>query len=303
MRPLGTIKNVDITTGSFTMCKKQFSTTQNILKNCFHLAAGQTYYLYAQSQSSVKFIYLYGSNKRWNFGEPHLITQSELNGAFDLYGTDGKEVRISTMWVTTTEQSQPIEDYKPYVVPQTVTTPCDLYEGDIWYPMSGKVVRTKWGKFDKRFDNVHLGGYMYPFEDRQMIATGYRNFVPNSKEYTPNILCNTFKAFHRKKMENLQIFECSVQSVTTYFCFPPNTFNPSGVTPSGYVPDFHEMFEWFNARYDEGNPVVILLELESPIIEQYPPQPIFAPQGTVNVLSAPTDLTPDLSATMLTRRI
>lgn len=31
--------------------------------------------------------------------------------------------------------------YKPYILPQEIVTPCDLYSGEIWYPMSGKVYK------------------------------------------------------------------------------------------------------------------------------------------------------------------
>ncbi len=55
-------------------------------------------------------------------------------------------------------------------------------------------------------------------------------------------------------------------------------------------------------RYDNGTPVTFCVPLATPTLEQYDPQPIFAPSGTVNVLQEPVDLTADLSATMLVRR-
>lgn len=94
-----------------------------------------------------------------------------------------------------------------------VITPCELYEGDIWYPISGKVEK--------------------------------HNFVIDSY---------------------------AGETVTTPY-----------VSTTGEL--------------TVGAKVVV--KSDTPVTEQYEPQPIFASQGTVDILQQPTDLIANLEATVL----
>ncbi len=160
-----------------------------------------------------------------------------------------------------------------------ITVPCDLYEDDIWYPVSGKVekhTRTEliYPTNNWRYFSAHCGRAGYHGQDMMM------GTWTNQWGY-----CNVFSKINWDKDEcgirfgqmNAVIYISLTSAVTT----------------------LDEFKQKLQEIYDNGNEIRVVYKLKNPIIEQYDPQPIFAPEGTVNVLQIPTDLSADLSATML----
>lgn len=173
-------------------------------------------------------------------------------------------------------------EYEPYISGGELTVPCDLYEGDIWYPMTGKVEK----KYYHR------------------IIMGNENWMSNNS--------NTIWYISDNKTIGFINSQCVV--LCTHFPF----YRSSHLSIKyGYLPvrGFHRMYnlepvftnidnfkQWLKEQYDKNKPVELLSVAKDDSIEQYDPQPIFAPQGTVNVIQIPTDLSADLSATMLVKR-
>lgn len=77
------------------------------------LVAGQTYYIYVNNEfdpGNRNYIYLYGSSFFWNSGQPHTVTQAELDANIVLYGGYQATTKITIMVTTTPDTS-----YEPYV--------------------------------------------------------------------------------------------------------------------------------------------------------------------------------------------
>ncbi len=171
--------------------------------------------------------------------------------------------------------------YKPYVSNE-ITTPCDLYEDDIWYPVSGKVERHScYIEFDGSEKWYNYGNDYAKFTELT---------VPSYLTYSNKL----------PSLSNRYPFDKDIHDI-----IPGQRFQVSNASYRWYVFDSMTFDEWKQKLVDwasEGKPLNILYKRLVPITEQYDPQPIFAIEGTVNVLQTPTDLSADLSATMLCRR-
>ena len=162
--------------------------------------------------------------------------------------------------------------------------PCDLYEGDIWYPMTGKVIKTKATKQLTANDDWQLhtasnNRAAVRIAD-MVLATigeswGYCNIAKNDAGWTADRL------------------QCFFGASNSWFYLTLTTSR--GTT-------LEEFKQAIQSVYDNGGEVRIVYTLKTPVIEQYDPQFISAPQGTVSVTQVPTELTAELSATMLVRR-
>ncbi len=189
---------------------------------------------------------------------------------------DNAKVRIQI------ELGDTATDYEPYCFGGELTTSCDLYEGDIWYPMSGKVERHN--AIFQITDNTSWGNWM-----------GNGGCKSTSLPYTADTTKTSTSCF-------------SIYGV----CEGNNNFNKVEIDTLNFSlsPDGKRLY--FNRSEDrEGfkeylrslpEMPYIIYPLATPIIEQYDPQPIFAPQGTVNVLQEAVELAADLEATHLVRR-
>lgn len=166
-----------------------------------------------------------------------------------------------------------------------VVVPCDLYDGDIWYPMTGKVIKTKATKQLTANDDWELhttsnnrAGVFVPDMKKGMIGDnwGYCNIAKNDVDWTADRLQCFFGASNR------------------WFYLTLTTSR--GTT----LEEFKQVIQ---SVYDNGGEVRIVYTLETPVIERYDPQFISAPQGTVSVSQGDvTSLTANLSATMLVHR-
>lgn len=165
-----------------------------------------------------------------------------------------------------------------------VVVPCDLYEGDSWYPMTGKVIKTKATK--QLTANDGWAYYTASCNRAGVLVTdmilgtigrglGYCNIAKNNSNWNGNYL------------------QC-------FFGAGNNLFYLTLATSRGTT--LEEFKQVIQSVYDNGGEVRIVYTLKTPVIEQYDPQFISAPQGTVSVTQVPTELTAELSATMLVRR-
>ena len=101
---------------------------------CPDIVPGKTYYLYADSTGSEKFIYFSKSKFVWDFGSGRAITDDDLDSIVFFYASGlSTEATVSNIMITEVSNA-PHEPYKP---PQTVILTADR-------PL------TKWDKLEKR---------------------------------------------------------------------------------------------------------------------------------------------------------
>lgn len=166
-----------------------------------------------------------------------------------------------------------------------VVVPCDLYEGDSWYPMTGKVIKTKATK--QLTANDGWAYYNVPYNRAAIRLTDMMpGTIGGSWGY-----CNIAKNGLDFHITDLQCFFGIDNNDWFYLSLDP----ARGTT----LEEFKQVIQ---SVYDNGGEVRIVYTLETPVIEQYDPQFISAPQSTVSVTQVPTELTAELSATMLVRR-
>lgn len=101
---------------------------------CPDIVSGKTYYLYADSTGSEKFIYFGKSMSLWYFGSSKIITDDDLDSTVFFYASGlTTEATVSNIMITEVSNA-PYEQYKP---PQTVLLTADR-------PL------TKWDRLEKR---------------------------------------------------------------------------------------------------------------------------------------------------------
>ena len=68
------------------------------------------------------------------------------------------------------------------------------------------------------------------------------------------------------------------------------------------IPTLAEFKAWLAEQSQSNNPVILVYKLQTPVMEQYEPQYLFAPRGTADVTQKAIELPANLSATMLKYR-
>lgn len=176
-----------------------------------------------------------------------------------------------------------------------ITTPCDLYEGDIWYPMSGKVVKNNEVIM---FDGTEAWRCLTNPDGIKYLEIYNTALYPlpyaNSPTYTKtNQKCNMMgigNGYTESDYSNYLICAYKTGNTTIRATIPNENFTAE------------EVSRYFADLYANNTPMILLYKLATPTIEQYEPQPIFAPCGTVNLTQQAAELEADLSATMLIRK-
>ncbi len=166
--------------------------------------------------------------------------------------------------------------YKPFAVSEVIV-PCDLYDGDIWYPMNGRVVRIN--ESITLEDNILWNRFS---NTNTYFTTIYENL---RYETGSTIYCDHI---HGKTAGGGKTYGQNSIWIQGTYEYKRLYINIGAET----ITEFKQITNGFH----------IIAPLSEPIIEHYSPQPIFAPAGTVNVLQSPTDLPARLSATMMVRR-
>lgn len=176
--------------------------------------------------------------------------------------------------------------YKPFAVSEA-TLPCDLYAGDVWVPMTGKVVRNK--------QYLALNGTEKWLRSPANNGDAYLFTLPGryNTTGTRSLLCNAYGYFMYNYTQSASNRNNTVSfdSIGSCLYIRNDRFDTAD-----------EFMAYLAAQHTAGTPVTVVYELATPIVEQYDPQPIFAPQGAVQVTQTPVELAANLSATMLVRR-
>ncbi len=160
-------------------------------------------------------------------------------------------------------------EYEPYVGSR-ITLPCDLYEGDVYYPMSGIAEHYAEVLSMDTLTLARAGGASYVFACSMPIRTVVCTHIPLGDG-----MANTFQFDQNSVFVNLEgLIEAD---------------------SSGMIEPW-QVEEW--QANGNANGVLWVLFHQTPTVRQYASQPIFAPRGEVNVIQTEEQLCADMSATM-----
>ncbi len=163
-----------------------------------------------------------------------------------------------------------------------VTTPCDLYEGDVWYPQTGKV--------ERHACVIHLT----PDLNYLMYISGssnriYANLLDASEDHAACFCTHSATA--------------SAPGAPYLFVGANNTFVYWNNMPAYLgITTIAEFKTWLQGLEDRGESVYVVYRKSTPSVEQYEPQPLSAAAGTVNISQTPAELPASLSAALPVRR-
>ncbi len=232
---------------------------------------------------------------RWVLLSDGAVVQSQLvDGSVTVCGVDtdtgapNQTIKITLNgsasdfeWIQVEEG----EDATAFFAPRDLSVPCDLYEGDIWYPATGKVERHRKLTALPPMQRTSSTGRVDGFH-------AFYGAGPTDRKWIdiPPILCT-----------GLQGVRKGVYSVSDYPSL--KGADDSDILflklPASALPEY--TVEAANAYLAEKN-MMILYELDAPVIEQYTPQPIPTRPGTVTVWQSPAEEPATLTATMPVRR-
>ncbi len=206
-----------------------------------------------------------------------------VGGAYDLINNASIPEYISRIYLVEGSYTQEtLPTYEPYFK-STILTPCDLYEGDVWYPATGKVVR------ENLVATIEA-------------ATDMDNVTYDKSIFRCSVPSNPCVDFTAKSNRFLGV-DKSLAALETNECI--NIYSNSK-TFFEWVMEV-DTLEEMNAQIAEWNagaqPLKFYCKLQEPVVENYTPQSIYAMQGEVHVLQTPLDLPATLSATMLVKGV
>lgn len=157
-----------------------------------------------------------------------------------------------------------------------IITPCDLYEGDIWYPISGRVVRIN--KI-KTYNGTEA--WWRSSDDTYWGAWGQEASKYNGGD--------------------TQKFTHYIQTIGYVSIAGRAKVQPNGAIVLMGKPYGCETAEELKAAL-RNNPFTAVYEKATPTIEQYTPQSCCLSSGTVNVTQEPQEIPAELRMTHLVRR-
>ncbi len=152
-----------------------------------------------------------------------------------------------------------------------ITVPCDLYEGDIWYPLSGKVERYNYVKIANGTEKMEM-----KYRPTAIILINNRELYGD-----------WYYKVYSTRFSNIDISNATGSGIG---CRLDLNNLPTDLTDERFL-------SILKGWYDIGEPLKIVYRLKVPLIEQYELQSAFAPQGTVNIFQSPLEMSADLSAT------
>ncbi len=195
------------------------------------------------------------------------------------------------VYVTTCqiEEGATATGYEPHIS-SCVITPCDLYDGDIWYPMSGKVE-----KYTNLVTIKRITAYIPKKYDEYVWFNINEHDVPGIKPKA-KVWCKLFPYKNTWWFEGYAI-QSHLTSIGAYFSLRYSDLGEGYNIGTDNTTLVNAGTNWI-----KENNFDIVYELATPVLKQYDPQPIFAHQGEVNIIQSSVDLTANLKATMLTRR-
>lgn len=242
------------------------------------LEIGRTYTLSAKTTASNRaHLYLNVSGFLWTYGTSHEITASDLESVVYLYADQkGGSATISNLIL---ELGTTATAYEPYVSGGEVILPTDLYEGDVYYPLTGSTIKSNNILSFSGSENwqIYTGGsepYLY-----LTISGGY---------ITPETTVCTHLPYNAIASSNTNKGICAIWSAT---------FNECRVlVRDDIAPTVEAWKAYLSQQYTAGTPVTLCYKYSPSVTEQYEPQPdIFTLKGTTNVLQIPTDINGDIT--------
>lgn len=187
-----------------------------------------------------------------------------------------------------------------------IITPCDLYEGDTWYPSSGKVERRNkihvLSSSYLRFDKVPWTNTPHLFRVEHW--TNIPDVEYKNEDGFVGINCSILQAlpYHSGKVSYYSTRQDDNYQYTVALSYENVLTNQQRIFIKVIdCSTVDECMAWIKSLEEAGTPLTFLYKTNKVTLEQYDPQPVFAPQGTVEVLQEPLDLSANLEATLLTK--
>ncbi len=267
-----------------------------------------------------EYIFLIGSLSSVYYGSPHTYTQEEIDAGINFYKCLRDDDPIAYEDITINhvqfELGETVTSYEPYCggMPcpsptnpapiqcvkagtvircgNAITVPCDLYEGDVWYPAGGKVVKHTAAQHFNTSVTIETKA-----NDYFVIYWGHA--FSNISEYG-ECVCPILRGIPKGGQygtPNSILYGYAGQPRYRLFI----TYSALGLTST--ATDNELVAAYLDFIRNNPEDAKIVYRTATPIIEHYPPQPLFAPPGTAAVTQEPTDLTAELAATMLIRRM
>ncbi len=254
----------------------------------------QITYQYGFQFSSNEKLFLSGCPEGGSSSTYRLGGYTNSGGSFWDYGSgistyDGKDRKFSVIiqiqsgtvcnnlvFKPMLETGSAKTKYEPYISGGTLTTPCDLYEKDIWYPTSGKVEK-----------------YTY----RRVITDGGAIVKTNGQTNT----YHTSRLSPGREADSC-CSNCFIQGTWTTnpgYCYVYDVLYFT-IAESDYT--LEEVRAKINELNKNGTPLEFIWRDVNPLISYYAPQIASMPKGTVNIIQEPTELPSDLETTALVRR-
>lgn len=106
---------VNYETGTITITNQYTNYVDVTLKQLApSLEAGKEYTLSANTTANNRFIYLFGTNGVWSYGETRVVTESDLNSQIGFYGNTASVGGIVTIKEIQIEEGDKVTPYKTY---------------------------------------------------------------------------------------------------------------------------------------------------------------------------------------------
>lgn len=257
------------------------------------------YTLHSSSIGNAPATCFYTANKTFISGVRHdnqnpKVFATPANAAFVRVS-----VYINSLSNAQFEEGETATPYAAYDA-NSVTLPCDLYDGDVWYPMSGKA----------ELQSIPLTTTTAWINTNNQLAFSPDSFSarfevePNTQYelYLDTDAASLFRA-GATSSEVLPVLGAPIALSSVTRTNAPSHITLNTGASSKYI--------WVQVSAGQSQAIYSLTAINKATgearqmcvtTEQYDPQPIFAPAGTVQMVQDVVELAAGLSATMLVRR-
>lgn len=276
----------------------------NIAAGIYTISAGAVIngsYIFCRvyhSETDYSTYYIVTDSKK--FTNTITVNEGEQIIIFDGIGSNNlaKSKEIITNSFIQLEKNGTATSYEPYAQVQEIIVPCDLYEGDIWYPMSGKVERHMRAINELQADDLYLAMNNHVSFNYTIAYTNTEYQAASSNKIWCNTFPNSMQLYGEWQRLNSQEDVSIFSEVTNiYFSLPYSNLG-EGYSKESTKADLIAAANAFLQTMD----ITVVYELETPILEEYESSPCYTKAGTAKVTQEAIGLSAELRATMLTRR-
>ncbi len=329
--------NLIVTSSSETSC---ISTGKTLAELCPKLQVGDVCMLsFDYTVFGRDYIYLSGIDALWYYSEtPLTITQETLNSTVWFYGNYPDLTSASVISNIQIELGTIITDYEPYCGGEAAPIQCVkqgskvIYRGKnlVPFPYTYGTQTINGVTFEVQEDGSIIVNGTATADSTYMVLerydaslilpagtytlSGCPNGGGNSTYYIQKYIDGVYGDVDGGQGHTFDLAENKNPIIQVYLrVFKGNTVENLVFKPQIERGNKKTEYEKYNAceittpcnlyEDDVWYPISGKVYRQNGMVEEYEPQPIFAQQGTVNIMQEPIELKADLSATMLVRKV